>query len=125
MYRYPLIALTVLAAFVIAACTDTPERKSPAAGSGQGGISRNPEDKAETKPAPAVEKGVVPDVLDVALEDAEEAIKEAGFKPNVEGGGAFSVLSPDLPVCEQDPAGGSEPPKKSEVLIVAERSCDV
>ena len=65
----------------------------------------------------------MPDVLGVALEDAELAIEEAGFTSTVEGGGTFNVFPSFIPICEQDPAGGSEPAKNSEVMLVAERAC--
>ena len=127
MYRSLAITLGVLAVFAVGACTDTPTggSKSPAAGSGEGGISRNSAEQAETKPAPAVEEGVVPDVLGVALEDAEMAVEDAGFTSKVEGGGTFNVFPSFIPICEQDPAGGAEPPKNSEVLLIAERACQI
>jgi hypothetical protein len=128
MRIYPAIAVGLAFAFLLAACTDTPstQGKGPAGGTGEGGISRlsDDADDQEALPAPTVEKGVVPDVLGVALGDAEDAIEAAGFETDAEGGGAFNVLTASLLICEQDPEGGSSPKKGSGVALQAERSCE-
>ena len=130
MRRYLAIVIGLALALGIAACTDTPSAgKSPYAGSGEGGLSRAQEEAAYLEegaalPPPEVEKGVVPDVLGVRLGDAEEAIKEAGFKTSVEGGGLFKIVSAKMLICEQDPEGDSSPKKGSKVELLAERSCE-
>jgi len=127
MYRYPAIALGILAAFVIAACQDTPggSENSPAAGAGTQGIGRfSDEDPQEAREAPAAEKGVVPDVILVTTGDASQVIEEAGFKVEIAGGGVFGLTSDTgLLVCAQDPAAGEEPKKGSTVTIEGQKTC--
>jgi len=129
MYRGSAIALGILAAAVLAACSDTPtgSKNSPQAGAGGSGIGRFSDD-SDTKNAvvaPPVEKGVVPDVIGVAAADGEAVIEEAGFKVEIEGGGVFGLTAdPSLLICTQDPAGGETPKKNSVVTIEGQRSCD-
>ena len=76
-------------------------------------------------PVPPVEKGVVPDLVGTALGEAQDAIKEAGFKQGgVSGGiGVGTVFPPSLAVCSQEPEAGSTPKKSTEVDLVAKQTC--
>jgi hypothetical protein len=75
--------------------------------------------------APKVEKGVVPDVIGQQLAVAEKAVESAGYElAEVEGGGAYHVITDDLFVCEQDPKGGTDSSPDTQVQLTAERSCE-
>ncbi len=129
MYRYLLAVIGLGIVFTVAACSDTEGGggKGPGAGSGATGLTRGGgEPDVATKPAPEVEKGVVPDVVGVSLGDAQPAIKEAGFKEvEISGGvGVGTVFPPSLVICSQEPEAGSTPKKGTAVDLVAETSCE-
>lgn len=125
--RYLLAFLGLAVVLTVAACSDTGGSDSGAAASGETGLLRSGGDSVEieTKPVGAVEKGVMPDLVGAALGEAQEAIKEAGFKlGGISGGvGVGTVFPPTLEVCSQDQDPGSEPKKNTEVALVAKQTC--
>ncbi len=126
--RYLLAFLGLAAVLTVAACSDSGGGSDTgAAASGETGLLRSGGDSVEieTKPVGAVEKGVMPDLVGAALGEAQEAIKEAGFKlGGLSGGvGVGTVFPPTLEVCSQDQEPGSEPKKNTEVSLVAKQTC--
>lgn len=121
-----LVAGLALAAALVA-CSDEvgPSAKGSAGdsdlvGQGEGGVLQ------EAKAPPQPEKGVVPDVLGVTLADAEQVIKDSGFRLGEVGEVstfADEAAPEDLLICEQDPEGGAEPPRKSKVDVEVDNSC--
>ena len=73
-----------------------------------------------------VEKGVVPDVVNVQAEPAVEAVEEAGFeadpKPLALSFKESRINENDV-ICETDPPAGGTPPEKSTVTLTYDIGC--
>jgi hypothetical protein len=70
MPRYAALMIGLATVLTIAACTDVPAPRGQEGG-GEGFESRKAQEEVD---APKADKGVVPDVLLVALDDAEKVI---------------------------------------------------
>jgi hypothetical protein len=104
----------------IAACTDVPAPRGQEGG-GEGFESRKAQEEVD---APKADKGVVPDVLLVALDDAEKVIEKSGFTVGeAEPLGTFGSRSVASLVCEQDPAAGETPPEGTPIILIFDRKC--
>ena len=126
--RYLLAAAGLVLLVAVAACSDSGGSGKGAEASGETGLLRSGGDSVEivTIPAPPVEKGVMPDLVGVALGDGEAALKEAGFKTGQLAGGVGvgTVFPPTLAICSQDQEPGSEPKKGTEVMLIVKQICD-
>ena len=121
--KYILAIVGAALALGLAACTDVPAPRSQEGG----GAGVESLEVIEPVPAPEAVKGVVPDVLDVQGDEAEAVVTEAGFTPVSEplglqftAGGRIGAA--DV-ICSQDPEGGAEPAKNSEVMLVFDDKC--
>lgn len=127
MRGHPAATVGVALALTIAACSDTsmPSQQGRAGSGSEGGLASEERPESDAKPAPKVKKGVVPDLAGTSLEDAQRAIKKAGFAAgDIKGGvGAGNIFPPSLLICEQDPKAGSSPEKGTEIDLVAELEC--
>jgi PASTA domain/Glucodextranase, domain B len=68
----------------------------------------------------------VPDIVDDAVDDARQALEDAGLKGNFEdtGGGFFDELLGGSPkVCETDPAAGESVDPGATVQVTVARRC--
>ena len=127
--RLLLAALSAGILLTFAACSDSGGGSDTGPGaSGETGLLRSGGDSVEieTKPAPPVEKGVMPDLVGTSLGEAKGAIKEAGFKTGALSGGVGvgTVFPPSLAVCSQDQEPGSTPKKGTEVALEVEQVCE-
>ncbi len=120
MPRYAALLIGLATVVTIAACTDVPAPRSQEGG----GAGIETKAALEEVEAPKAEKGVVPEVVAVALEDAEKVIEKAGFTIGEEEPlGTFGSRSIASLVCEQDPAAGETPPKGTAVDLIFDRKC--
>ena len=107
----------------IAACTDVPAPR----GQEGGGAGIESLEVIEAVPAPEAVKGVVPEVISVQAEEAIAVIEAAGFTAVAEPLGlqftAGGRITTSDVICTQDPAGGEEPPRKSDVMLVYDDKC--
>lgn len=124
-YALALIALAVLV--TIAACSDTPEPVQQKAGGDEAGADPDQRDAIDAVDPPKnVEKGVVPDLINVRAKAAVEVVEKAGFKADPKPLAlAFkeSRINANDVICETDPPAGSTPPKKSTVTLTYDIGC--
>jgi hypothetical protein len=120
MRRYAVLLIALAFAVAAVACSDAPAPSSK----GNRAVGVEVQEAAEAREAGEVEKGVVPDLIGVAVGDAKAAVVEAGFKTgNVDTVGLFGTVGNDWLVCETDPAAGASPKRGSEVALIADRVC--
>jgi len=124
MRKLSLVVIGVALAVTVAACDDVPAPR----GQEGGGEGLEEAPSAEPIAAPTdIEKGVVPDVVQVIAGEAQEAVEKAGFVVVWDSEGlAFTQREPNAKndlVCSQDPPGGESPPKGSDVTLVFDRKC--
>lgn len=121
--RKHTLALIALALLVtIAACSDLSEPVQQKAG--EKGEQRDAIQAVD--PPENVEKGVVPDVINVQAEAAVKVVEKAGFEADPQPLALSfkeSRINENDVICETDPPAGESPPEKSTVTLIYDIGC--
>ena len=124
-YALALIALALLV--TIAACSDLSEPVQQKAGGDKAGEKGEQRDAVQAVDPPKnVEKGVVPDVINVQAEAAVKAVEKAGFEADPKALALSfkeSRINESDVICETDPPAGESPPEKSTVTLTYDIGC--